>query len=169
MREGHGLRDSRRDHGTARRVSASSRKGRAHLRERLLEVGEALGVGLVELAPELTLAQAQKRLLGGLLVDALGVGARVELGEERDDVRIRLAAVEQVRADAPVQLVLEMLGAELAEDARRDGCARQPASASRSRRTLRSSILCETEPVFARARAASPASTSVPRSSRSAA
>ena len=50
----------------------------AHLRERLLQIGEVFVLGLRELLRKPPLAQLQQQLLGSLLVDALGLGASVE-------------------------------------------------------------------------------------------
>src|SRR6266702_4117311 len=64
--------------------------GRADAVELLLELLGALGVGGRELPAQLALAQAEEELLGGLFVDPLGRCTCVELGQERDELRVGL-------------------------------------------------------------------------------
>jgi hypothetical protein len=70
----------------------------------------------LQLAPQLPLAQPPQQLLTRRCVDALGLGARVELREQCDPFGLERCAVEDVLADAPVQRIVEMLGCELAEE-----------------------------------------------------
>src|SRR4051794_19343926 len=100
------------------------RRGRADLLELFLQLFRPLEVGGRELAPELALARAQQQLLGGLLVDPLGRRARVELGQQRDKLLVRLARVEQMLPRATVQLGVEMVWRELGEQLAQLGVGR---------------------------------------------
>ena len=108
---------------------ANSRMAVAHLREPLLELEQVVGLRLGELPVQPALAQPEQHLLGRLLVDLVGVGQRVELREQRRQLAVGLGLAEEVRAGAPVELVVEVLGAELLEVPVSFGCAATPASA----------------------------------------
>src|SRR5205823_12379178 len=71
----------------------------------------------------LSLHDALPILLRRLLADALLLGERVQLGEERGELAVGGLLSQQVRSGAPVDLEIEMLGAELGEDARQIGVA----------------------------------------------
>src|SRR3954452_10100971 len=82
----------------------------AELRELLLELDEALAVGVGKLPLQPTLAQAQQELAGGLERERLLVAERVQLGEQRGQLGVGCGLLpEQVREFAPVELVVEML------------------------------------------------------------
>ena len=92
-----------------------------------------------ELPAQPALAQVQEQLLARPLVESLPRRARVELGPEREQVALELAALDEVRAEAAVQLGVEVLGRELREqlherrDARRTRRARSARAARPSR------------------------------------
>ena len=75
-----------------------------------------LGVRGLELSLEPALAKPQQQLLGGLLVDPRGGGARVELGVQRDEVVGRRSSGDEVVAQAARGLGVEVLGPELGEN-----------------------------------------------------
>src|SRR4029450_4673881 len=104
-------------HG-ARRAELTRRLGQVRSRradrcELLLELLRPLEVGTRQLAADLPFPQAQEELLRGLVVAGLGCRSGVELGQQWDQLGVRLARLarlEQVRAGAPVQLGIEVLG-----------------------------------------------------------
>src|SRR5947207_2467382 len=89
----------------------------AHLGERLLQIGKPRLLGLCQLLRQPPLAQLQQQLLSGLLVDPLRLGARVELSDERLQLGIRLFGPEDDADQPTVHRRVEMLRAELREDA----------------------------------------------------
>src|SRR2546421_7111055 len=84
-------------------------KRRAHLVERRDEIGQSGVVGARELALELPLAEPQELLLGGLLVDARLGRTRVELCQQRSELLVGRAFAEEMRPQAPVELVVKVL------------------------------------------------------------
>jgi len=89
--------------------------GLAHLRKRLLELLRSLRIGARDLAAQLSLSQSQQQLLARRLVDRLRSRARVELGDQRHEIRFGLPAVDEVGPQPPVQLAVEVVRAHLAE------------------------------------------------------
>ena len=85
------------------------------------------------------LAQAQQQLLGRRLVDPLGRGARVELGQQRDELASSGSpGPSRCSTRAAVELDVEVLRRRARRArARAPGARRTPASASRSSRVAR--------------------------------
>src|SRR5947207_4602578 len=82
----------------------------------MLKLAQALAFCARELTAQVPFPEVQEQLLCGLLVDSLRDGSRVELRHERDELRVRLSALEQVSSEAPMKLGVEMLGGELGEN-----------------------------------------------------
>ena len=53
-------------------------------------------IGVGELAPDLALAETEQELLGCPLVDPFRRGTRVELGDEADELCVRLATRDEL-------------------------------------------------------------------------
>src|SRR4051794_16255306 len=79
----------------------------AKLRERLLQLDEALTVGGRELPIELPLAQSEKELARRFERDLLLVPERVELRQERGQLAVGRLLPKEVRTRTAVQLLVE--------------------------------------------------------------
>src|SRR5436190_1295896 len=92
------------------------RCGNAEPFELRLQLFRPLEVGVLELPAELALVQVQQQFLRGRLVDPLGCGARVELGEKLNELTVGLAGLKEVLAGAAVQLGVEVIRRETGKD-----------------------------------------------------
>ena len=88
----------------------------SQLRQRRLQLLHPLELGARELAPQPPRAQVQQQLLAGPLVERLAGGAGVELGAQRHELLGLLPALDQKRAEAAVQLRVEVIGGQLGQE-----------------------------------------------------
>src|SRR5207244_3096670 len=93
---------------TASNPSGKAVDGLAQSEQRVLELDLALERSRCQLPPQLALAQAEQELGAGVLADALGVRARIELGEEADRLLVESRAVDEMREDPAARRVLEV-------------------------------------------------------------
>src|SRR5206468_451292 len=97
----------------------------ADLQQRLLELEHAAVRGARQLALELPFPEPEQQLLRDRERDALLVGKRVQLGEQRRQV-LRRSLAQQMRTDALVHVVVERVRAELPQDRAEVGERRDP-------------------------------------------